>query len=184
MMDAASVDASGLRDTPRPVRDERRRDPSLVHELLQGIYDFNQEAEAKAALAILIGDKTEEPEYELVLTHEHLVLLDGGDEIILSCAKSKLKVSKKFNSLIRLQGGDRFGRNYMLTSVRETNKRNGKKYYNFKIDPAMGGKAYPSQAVYEQAESLYAAISEGTGYGGDYNDDLMETNPDADASDY
>jgi hypothetical protein len=82
-------------------------------------------------------------------------------------------VSKKFNSLIRLNGGDRFGRNYTLSSVRETNKQNGKKYYNFKVDSALGGNAFPSQEVYEQAEGLYSAVMSGTGYGGDYDEDIV-----------
>ncbi len=153
---------------------------------LQGIFDFNKEQEAQALTAKLNGDM-EEPEYECVLTHEHLVLLDGsGDEVILSCAKSKLKVSKKFNSLIRLNGGDRFGRNYMLTSVRETNKQNGKKYYNFKVETALGRFAFPSEEVYTQAEGLYAAITEGQSYGGDYTEegDVLETTGHAEEDEY
>jgi len=153
---------------------------------LQGIFDFNKEQEAQALTAKLNGDM-EEPEYECVLTHEHLVLLHGsGDEVILSCAKSKLKVSKKFNSLIRLNGGDRFGRNYFLSSVRETNKQNGKKYYNFKIASALGRFAFPSEEVYTQAEGLYAAITEGQSYGGDYTEegDVVDTTGHTEADEY
>ena len=134
---------------------------------LQGIYDFKDQAKAEELAA------TDE-DFEAVLTHEHLVMLPNGDEIILSMAKSKLKVSKKFNSLIRLNGGDRFGRNYTLGVVRETNKQNGKKYYNFTVNTAFGANGFPSQERYEQAEGLYAAVAGGAGYGGDY-DDVLET---------
>lgn len=138
---------------------------------LQGIYDFKDQGSADS--------KAEEDEsFENVLFHEHLVLLPNGDEVILSCSKSKMKVSKKFNSLIRLNGGDRFGRNYLLTSVKDENSNN-QKYYNFSIAPATGRQAWPSQERYEQAEALYAQVMAGTSYGGDYTEgDVLDTNPD------
>lgn len=135
---------------------------------LQGIFDFKDVAKAEELAA-------EDDDFEAVLTHEHLVMLMNGDEIILSMAKSKLKVSKKFNSLIRLNGGDRFSRNYVLGVVRETNKQNGKKYYNFSVNSAAGAQAFPNQERYEQAEGLYASIADGAGYGGDYGDVLDTT---------
>ena len=139
---------------------------------LQGIFSNTEQQQAEALAAKLNGDM-EVPIYEAVLTHEHLVMLSDGSEIILSCSKSKLKVSKKFNSLVRLNGGDRFGRNYTVSVSRETNPNNNKKYYNFKIDSAGGAQAFPSQEVYEAAEALYATILEGLAYGGDYEEDRV-----------
>ena len=138
---------------------------------LQGIYDFDKQAEAEATAAKL-NEGLDEPEYECVLTHEHLGLLPNGDEIILSMAKSKLKVSKKWNSLVRINGGDRFSRNYKITVVRETSKVNNKKFYNFQVADQLGARTYPNSDQYSKAESLYLSIADGLNYGGDYSDSM------------
>ncbi len=136
---------------------------------LNGIFDFDQQAEAEAATKKLNDDSSDDQEFECVLTHEHLVLFPDGTEIILSMAKSKLKVSKKFNSLVRLNGGDRFSRNYTLNSIEDENK-NGKEYWNFKVANQLG-KSWPTQELYEAAEALHANITGGTTFGGDYTDE-------------
>ncbi len=96
---------------------------------------------------------------EAVDTAQHFVLVNfGGEwqEAVISMAKSKMKVSKRWNSLMRLTNTDSFARAYKLHSVTETNARN-ESYFNFNINP-MG---YVSKEVYDRAEKLYETIRAG-----------------------
>ena len=64
--------------------------------------------------------------------------------------KTKAKVSRKWNAMIQIAGGDRFSRVYKLSSFTDQNKK-GKKFQNFTVQPA----GYPPKAVYQEAERLY-----------------------------
>lgn len=119
---------------------------------------FNIETEAKIAMAELDdGD-----ECEVVDTAQHFCLLiqpENGkvEEIVVSMNKSKMKVSRKWNSLIRMNGGDSFSRIYRIGTVSEKNNKN-QDYYNFVVSPA----GFPSKELYDRAEKLYDAIASGT----------------------
>ena len=93
-------------------------------------------------------------------TAQQLVLVvksDGStEEAIVSMSRTKLKVSKNWNSLIRLNGNDRFSRQYVLFAVDETNN-NGDEYKNFGV--ANGG--FPAELHYRKAEALYVAVASG-----------------------
>lgn len=119
---------------------------------LRGVFDEPAEAEA------FLEQQEDANKLEVVPTAEHLVILDDGDEVILSMSKSKMKVSRKFNSLIRLNGGDRFSRRYHLTTVDDEGPQG--EYQNFKIANAED-QAWPSEEVYLKAEKLYEAIQGG-----------------------
>lgn len=116
---------------------------------LRGVYD--DEHEANRALAA----DPDRDKLEVVPTAEHLVLLDDGSEVILSMSKSKMKVSRKFNSLVRLSGGDRFSRSYMVTSVEDEGAQG--EYQNLNITQ----DGFPSKEVYLKAEELYNAMAAG-----------------------
>lgn len=116
---------------------------------LRGVFDSQQEADRFVAV------DPDKAKLEVVPTAEHLVLLDDGSEVILSMSKSKMKVSRKFNSLVRLSGGDRFSRSYMLTSVEDEGAQGEYQNINLTQD------GYPSKEVYLKAEALYTAISSG-----------------------
>lgn len=94
---------------------------------------------------------------EIVPTAEHLVLLQNGDEVILSMAKSKMKVSRKFNSLVRLNGGDRFSRLYSLSTVADESPKG--EFMNFHISTAT--PCWPREELYRKAEALYDSITRG-----------------------
>lgn len=131
---------------------------------LRGVFDNQVEAEQFRQ-----GEKDRD-KLEVVLTAEHLAILDDGEEVILSMAKSKNKVSKSLNSWVKLQKGDRFSRRYLLTTITEDGAKG--KYQNFKIEPVKGEGAYPSEDVYKKAEALYVAISEGSQkVSGNYTDE-------------
>lgn len=104
-------------------------------------------------------------------TAQHFCLLakaDGGvEEIVVSMSKSKLKTSRKWNSLIRLAGGDSFSRFYKLVGVEQTNANNDT-FYGF--DVASGG--FVTEELYNRAEGLYMAVSEGRATAQHSEDDL------------
>lgn len=116
---------------------------------LRGVFDNSEGAEA------FVQSQDDEDKLEISPTAEHLVLLDDGSEVILSMARSKLKVSRKFNSLIRLNGGDRFSRRYLITTVDDESPKG--EFKNFSIAAA----GFPSEEVYFKAEQLYNAIASG-----------------------
>lgn len=92
-------------------------------------------------------------------TAQHFVLVktgDGWQEAVISMAKSKMKVSKRWNSLIRMSNTDSFSRAYKLHAVVETNARN-ESYHNFGIAPL----GFVTKEVYQRAEKLYETIRSG-----------------------
>jgi len=125
---------------------------------------------ASRELAEVAISKLGEEGLEISDTAQHFVLvrLANGDwqEAVISMAKSKMKVSKRWNSLIRLAGGDSFARAYKLSAVTETNARN-ESYFNFGITPL----GFVKEEVYKRAESLYETIrSGGAKVSADYDD--------------
>lgn len=123
---------------------------------------FRGSFDSAAAAAARLEDinATEQGNFEALDTHQHFVLLvkpDGTvEELALSMSRSKMKVSRQFNSIIRINGGDRFGRVYSVEAVEDTNDRN-ESYYNFKIT----NSGFPSEPVYRRAEKLYNDIASG-----------------------
>ena len=123
----------------------------------------------------------EEKYIEVIDTPQHLCLLvDAGgsgtvSEVMLSMPRTKAKVSRNFNSMIRLAGGDRFSRVYRITTQLQKNPKGD--FYNYAISPC----GHPVKALYDRAEKLYAVVSSGQrrvvahedpaeGPGGDDND--------------
>lgn len=92
---------------------------------------------------------------EVNFTHDHLVILDNGDQVMYSAAKSKLRSSKKMNTFAKLVGGDRFGRAYSLSTFEDSNE-NGE-FHNF----AMEQDGFPSEEIYLAAESMYEMLNAG-----------------------
>lgn len=132
---------------------------------LKGIFDDLLEAEK------FLYDQPDKEKLEIVPTAEHLAVLDDGTEVIVSMAKSKMKVSRKLNSLIRLNGGDRFSRRYILSTVDDESSKG--EFKNFSVSP--GG--FPSEQVYLKAENLFnSVVSEKTvNIVADYPDSSAET---------
>lgn len=117
---------------------------------------FANEAEAEAARAELEdGDKC-----EVVDTGQQFCVLvhpDGRvEEIVVSLAKSKAKISRKWNSLIRIANGDSFSRVYKLSVVEDQNQQN-QKFFNFAVSPA----GFPAEPIYRKAEAMYKAVTGG-----------------------
>lgn len=106
-------------------------------------------------------------------TAQHFVLVRNGDdwqEAVISMAKSKVKVSKRWNSLMRLSNTDSFSRAYKLSATTETNARN-ESYFNFNV-AALG---FVNKDLYERAEKLYETIRTGAvKVSNDYDGEVTE----------
>jgi hypothetical protein len=119
--------------------------------------------EGEALLTTSIEDKSLDgpiEDWEVVPTAQYYCLLitDNGksEQIVISMAKSKSKVSRRWNSLIRINGNDMFSRYYYVCGISETNDSN-QKYYNFKIT----GGDFVSEEIYKAAEEMYELIQAG-----------------------
>lgn len=117
---------------------------------------YPTEAEGMAAL----HQQEKSVEWDLVDTNVHFVLVirENGklEEAVLSMAKTKAKVSRLFNSLVRLNGGPRFSRIYTLAGVDDQNAA-GQDFFNLSIS----NSHFVSKEQFEIASALYEMIKEG-----------------------
>ena len=90
--------------------------------------------------------------------HYGLIITPEGEkeQIVISMAKTKSKVSRKWNAMIQIAGGDRFSRVYKISAFTDENKK-GQKFKNFVVQPA----GFPPKAVYEECERLYSSFRSG-----------------------
>ena len=113
------------------------------------------EAAQNAREALEDGD-----DVEMSDTAQHFCLLVHPDnrieEIVMSLAKSKLKTSRLWNSLIRIAEVDSFAKSYKVSGVEQTNA-NGDNFYGFNIVV----NKFVDEPIYRRAEKLYAAIETG-----------------------
>lgn len=119
-----------------------------------GAYPTEREAhEAKEA-----QDKPEE--WEILDTAQHFCLLaqEGKDpqEIVISMAKSKGKCSRKWNSMVRLNGGPRFSRVYSVHGVGDQNAA-GQDYHTLDVKNV----GFVTQEQFNHAEKVYELIQSG-----------------------
>ncbi|WQY99607.1 hypothetical protein [Acinetobacter phage pB23] len=119
-----------------------------------GAYSTEGEAhDAKAA--------QEKPdEWEIVDTAQHFCLLiqEGQDpqEIVISMSKSKGKCSRKWNSMVRLNGGPRFSRVYEVVGIGDQNSA-GQDYHTLDVKNV----GFVNEAQYKRAEQVYELIQAG-----------------------
>jgi hypothetical protein len=121
-----------------------------------GSYDHQDLADDQVRKLVAAG---EDPDLlEVVDTPVHYCLRVAADmsleQIVISMPKSKAKVSRKWNAMIQIAGGDRFSRVYKVTSFKDKNKQN-KTFYNYVVQPA----GFPPEALYREAEKQYAMFS-------------------------
>lgn len=97
---------------------------------------------------------------EVIETPQHFCLLlnfasNKVEEIMVSMPRTKAKISRQWNSMVRMAGGDRFSRVYRVTSSLE--KKPQGDYYNF----AIAQSGFPNKVVYQKAMELYKVVSAG-----------------------
>lgn len=118
---------------------------------------FNSPDEANRRMDEEGGDANH---IEVIDTPQHLCLLlnfssNKVEEVMVSMPRTKSKISRQWNSMIRMAGGDRFSRAYRVTSALE--KKPQGDYYNF----AVAQSGFPNKAIFLQAEELYKNIASG-----------------------
>ena len=125
-----------------------------------GSFPTNEQAMERKAEVVSEG---ENPDFiEIVDTPVHYGLLVDPDQpgkmeqIVVSMAKSKSKVSRKWNAMIQIVGGDRFSRCYKITTYTDENKK-GQKFKNFVVAPA----GFAPEFAYKEAERLYESFRAG-----------------------
>lgn len=121
---------------------------------------FQSMEEAEARLREKVAEGENEGDLEIVDTPVHFclrVVPDANDprgyrteQIVISMAKSKSKVSRKWNAMIQIAGGDRFSRAYKVGTFKDKNKKD-QKFYNYVIQP----NGFPPEPVYREAEKVY-----------------------------
>jgi hypothetical protein len=115
---------------------------------------FGSEADAQAECL-----KVGAADHEVMDTAQHfgLIIKDDGsvDEAVISMSRSKMKVSRKLNTMIRMAGGDSFARAYRVESAEDKGEKG--EYFNLRITPI----GYVSEEVFLRAEALYDAIAKG-----------------------
>lgn len=124
---------------------------------------YPSEDAAKAAIRDLKDQdgKPESPDdFTAMDTAQHfcLLILPNGkaQQIVLSMSRSKMKVSRKWNSLMTLSEDDSFAKKYTVEVVSEVNKNN-QDYYSYKISPG----PYVTEQVYMAGEALYNLLKAG-----------------------
>lgn len=120
-----------------------------------GAFDSAQECHER------IAQEEDADSWEAVDTAQQIVLVVNTDtwetsEAVLSCARTKMKISRQWNSLIRVNGFDRFSRLYELFSTDEQNAK-GDRYKNIAIRYV----DFAPMEVYKAAEALYNSIASG-----------------------
>lgn len=120
-----------------------------------GAYPNSMEAKARAD-----AEGGEANYIEVIDTPTHLCLVIDPDthdvqEVMMSMPRTKAKISRQWNSMIKLAGGDRFSRVYRIGTALE--KKTQGDFYNFAIEQT----GFPSKALYERALALYKAVSSG-----------------------
>ena len=132
-----------------------------------GAFNTMEEAQAKAE-----AEGGEKQAIVVIDTPQHLCLAvdhESGEvmEVMLPMPRTKAKISRQWNSMIRLAGGDRFSRAYEVQTKQETNSKGT--FYNY----AMVNKGFPSLSVFKRAEKLYADVAQGKVRTVMHDDDLQ-----------
>lgn len=122
---------------------------------------FPDSMAADARMKEAIASEGHDPaSIEVIDTPQHLCLLlnpetGSYDEIMVSMPRTKAKVSRQWNSMIKLAGGDRFSRVYKLSADFTKNAKGD--FYNFHVD-LLG---FPAEDLYRKAEELYKVVAAG-----------------------
>jgi len=120
-----------------------------------GSFTTQADAEKRRAEVIAGGEEPEEIEIVDTPVQYGLRITTEGkmEQIVISMARTKAKVSRKWNAMIQIAGGDRFSRVYKISSFKDENKK-GQKFFNYVVQPA----GFTPKAAYEQAEQLYTVL--------------------------
>lgn len=122
---------------------------------------FASEAEAEQRKSQAVEEGEDPDDIEVVDTPVHYGLMVTPDlsrieQLVISMPRTKAKVSRKWNSLIQMSGGDRFSRVYKISTFKDENK-NKQKFFNYTVQPA----GFAPKVAYDEAERLYDVFKSG-----------------------
>ena len=125
------------------------------------IGSFSNIKEANAAIELKVEEgEGKETDFTVEETHSHLMLLkdpETGDlsptPVIMDFAKSKLSVSKSWNSKLATKGGDRFSTLWKLSTT-QISMKSGGSYLNIRTELV----GWVQDADYKAAEQIYASM--------------------------
>lgn len=120
-----------------------------------GSFNSQKDAEDRLASAVSEGENPDHIQIVDTPVQYGIRVHDNGEieQIVISMAKTKSKVSRKWNAIIQIAGGDRFSRVYKISTFRDENKK-GQKFYNFVVQPA----GYTPERIYKEAELMYDVL--------------------------
>jgi hypothetical protein len=114
---------------------------------------------SEAQSAISAQDKPQD--YTITDTHSHVLLIKNPETgeldktpVIMDFSSSKMRISRNWNSMIGLKGGNRFSGLWKLKSVSVTNKA-GAQFMNLEADFV----GWATDEDYQYAKSVYAQHS-------------------------
>lgn len=124
-----------------------------------GFYgSYDEGAEAAKQLKVEEADRDLQGQLEVMEVPVFFVLVvtpDGLIEAVVSMPRTKAKIAKRWNSLIRLTQMPSFASLYTLSSVNDENDQG--KFFNF----AVKGDGYASETQFAAGEKLYEAVKSG-----------------------
>lgn len=147
---------------------------------------FDSKAEAETAIHELKDKdgKAEDPSlFEALDTAQHFCMLLQANkppqQIVLSMSRSKMKISRTWNSMMNLNNDDSFAHKYRVAAIGDKNSSN-QDFFNLKIAPA----GFVDEATYTAAEKMYEVFRAGGGkvdhtYGDDADTPVGGTAPTA-----
>jgi len=145
-----------------------------------GSYPTEADANARRAEVVAGGEDPDLIEVTDTPVHFGLLVFPDGrpsQQIVISMPKSKSKVSRKWNSMIQIVGGDRFSRVYRIGTFTDKNKQN-KTFKNFTVQPA----GFAPEPVYREAEKLYELFKQ-QGVKADHESVVIDAEGDAETMD-
>lgn len=118
---------------------------------------FNSLVEAQEAIKL----QSKPEDYTITDTHSHVLLIKNPETgeldktpVIMDFSSSKMRISRNWNSVIGLKGGNRFSGLWKLKSVSVTNKA-GAQFMNLEADFI----GWATEKDYEYAKAVYAQHS-------------------------
>lgn len=116
---------------------------------------FPTEAEALAEIENL----PDSDKLEAIESHNHIgyVVTATGErqQLVFTCTKSKIKASRKLNSLVTMAGVDRFAKAYEIRSFEDQNK-SGDDYWNVDVKPL----GFLPLALFKEMEASYEVLKD------------------------
>jgi hypothetical protein len=112
-----------------------------------------------------ISEQEDPSAWDISYTHQHFCIMVHPDhteakphleDVVISMARSQLKPSRKWNTMVQNVGGDRFSRAYRLQAVQDKGPKG--EFFNWKVEQL----GWVPKEIFDRAEAMYEAVKAGT----------------------